>query len=55
MALIQVINIGLAIKSSVHNQFDLVIAAKDLWRAGGEFITYLKSMGVNEIPVKVLS
>jgi hypothetical protein len=33
----------------------LCLAAKDLWRAGGEFITYLKSMGVNEIPVKVLT
>lgn len=33
----------------------LCLAAKDLWKAGGEFITYLKNMGVNEIPVKVLS
>lgn len=33
----------------------LCLAIKDLWRAGGEFITYLKSLGVNEIPVEVLS
>lgn len=32
----------------------LCLAAKDLWRAGGEFLTYLKSMGFSEIPVKVL-
>lgn len=27
----------------------LVLGLKDLWRAGGEFITYLKSLGVSEI------
>ena len=33
----------------------LSLAIKDLWRAGGEFITYLKSFGVNEMPAEVLS
>ncbi len=33
----------------------LCLAIKDLWRAGGEFITYIRSFGVNEIPVEVLS
>ncbi len=27
----------------------LCLAIKDLWRAGGEFITYIRSLGVNEI------
>lgn len=33
----------------------LWLAIKDLWRAGGEFISYIRSLGVNEIPVEVLS
>lgn len=32
--------------------FMLCLAVKDLWKAGGEFVSYLKSLGVNEIPVE---
>lgn len=28
--------------------FMLFLALKDLWKAGGEFISYLKSLGINE-------
>lgn len=31
----------------------LCLAIKDLWKAGGEFISYIRSLGVNEIPVEV--
>lgn len=30
----------------------LYLSFKDLWRAGGEFISYLKGLGVLEIPVE---
>lgn len=33
----------------------LCLALKDLWRAGGEFVSYLKNLGVNEINHGVLS
>ncbi|MDD2542544.1 MAG: hypothetical protein PHH28_16105 [Desulfuromonadaceae bacterium] len=33
----------------------LFLAIKDLWRAGGEFISYLRNLGINEIPVEELS
>lgn len=33
----------------------LVLGLKDLWRAGGEFISYLQSLGVNEINQGALS
>lgn len=33
----------------------LCLSMKDLWRAGGEFITYLKNLGVNEILMEELS
>lgn len=33
----------------------LFLGMKDLWKAGGEFIAYLKTLGINEIPVEELS